>query len=135
MPAQGNALGSQERKLQFGPEGAEGISSRPCRARSSFAHFPRALPWADLHRRLQRRTQHAGKMGAIRASGAGQENGPAAANGSVANYCSRGDWIMDLNYSSEEEQFRLKVRQWLEENLPKSGLRGEARMRGDTSIL
>jgi alkylation response protein AidB-like acyl-CoA dehydrogenase len=42
---------------------------------------------------------------------------------------------MDLNYSSEEEQFRLKVRQWLDENLPKSGLRGEARMRGDTSIL
>ena len=36
---------------------------------------------------------------------------------------------MDLNYSPEEEEFRLKVRLWLDENLPKSRLRGEARMR------
>jgi len=42
---------------------------------------------------------------------------------------------MDLNYSSEEEQFRLEVRNWLEDNLPKSGLRGEARVRGDKSTL
>src|SRR5260370_921132 len=42
---------------------------------------------------------------------------------------------MDLNYTPEEEEFRGKVRGWLEENLPGSGLRGEARTRGDKSTL
>jgi alkylation response protein AidB-like acyl-CoA dehydrogenase len=42
---------------------------------------------------------------------------------------------MDLNYSPEEEEFRGKVRRWLEENLPKSGLRGESRTHGDKSTL
>ena len=30
---------------------------------------------------------------------------------------------LDLNYSNEEESFRRKFARWLEENLPKSGLR------------
>jgi alkylation response protein AidB-like acyl-CoA dehydrogenase len=42
---------------------------------------------------------------------------------------------MDLSYSPEEEDFRNKVRRWLEENLPNSGLRGQARIHGDTTIL
>jgi alkylation response protein AidB-like acyl-CoA dehydrogenase len=42
---------------------------------------------------------------------------------------------MDLNYSPEEEEFRGKVRGWLEENLPQSGLRGEARTHGEKSTL
>src|SRR5437667_8432 len=29
---------------------------------------------------------------------------------------------MDLNFTPEEEEFRLKVRRFLEENVPKSGL-------------
>ena len=31
---------------------------------------------------------------------------------------------MDLNFSPEEDQFRRTLRQWLEENVPLSGLRG-----------
>ena len=31
---------------------------------------------------------------------------------------------MDLEFRPEEEQFRKKLRQWLEENVPLSGLRG-----------
>lgn len=31
---------------------------------------------------------------------------------------------MDLNYTPEEEEFRRKVRDWLNENVPKSGLKG-----------
>jgi alkylation response protein AidB-like acyl-CoA dehydrogenase len=31
---------------------------------------------------------------------------------------------MDLNFSPEEGQFRRTLRQWLEENVPLSGLRG-----------
>jgi alkylation response protein AidB-like acyl-CoA dehydrogenase len=42
---------------------------------------------------------------------------------------------MDLNYSPEEEEFRGKVRHWLEEHLPKSVLRREARIVGDKSTL
>src|SRR5271163_1341455 len=42
---------------------------------------------------------------------------------------------MNLNYSPEEEEFRGKVRGWLEENLPQSGLRGAARTHGDKGTL
>jgi len=42
---------------------------------------------------------------------------------------------MDLNYSPEEEEFRGSVRLWLQENLPKSGLRGQTRSHGDKSTL
>jgi alkylation response protein AidB-like acyl-CoA dehydrogenase len=34
---------------------------------------------------------------------------------------------MDLNFTPEEEAFRRQVREWLDENIPKSGLRGEDR--------
>ena len=33
---------------------------------------------------------------------------------------------MDLNFTPEEEEFRLKVRRFLEENVPKAGLRAGA---------
>jgi alkylation response protein AidB-like acyl-CoA dehydrogenase len=43
---------------------------------------------------------------------------------------------MDLNFTSEEESFRKEVRTWLEENLPKSGLRGgDNRAHADQSTL
>src|SRR6266849_5677219 len=43
---------------------------------------------------------------------------------------------MDLNYTREEESFRKEVRMWLEENLPKSGLRGaDNRAHADKSTL
>ena len=43
---------------------------------------------------------------------------------------------MDLNYTGEEESFRKEVRRWLEENLPKNGLRGaENRAHADKSTL
>ncbi len=44
---------------------------------------------------------------------------------------------MDLNFTPEEEEFRLKVRAWLAENLPASGLRGAApgdQMRDKTAL-
>jgi alkylation response protein AidB-like acyl-CoA dehydrogenase len=43
---------------------------------------------------------------------------------------------MNLNYTHEEESFRQEVRTWLEENLPKSGLRGaDNRAHADKSTL
>src|SRR6266436_2078013 len=52
MPARGNAPGTCPRYL-FRPEGAEGFL-RPCRAHR-WIPKPRALPWATMRRRLQRR--------------------------------------------------------------------------------
>ncbi len=42
---------------------------------------------------------------------------------------------MDLNFTPEEEEFRLKVRRFLEENLPKSGLKPGSEGRADKEWL
>ncbi|MGC1676606.1 MAG: acyl-CoA dehydrogenase family protein [Candidatus Binataceae bacterium] len=42
---------------------------------------------------------------------------------------------MDLNFNHEEDQFRLKVRRFLDENLPKSGLGGGREGREDKAWL
>jgi alkylation response protein AidB-like acyl-CoA dehydrogenase len=42
---------------------------------------------------------------------------------------------MDLNFTPEEEEFRLKVRRFLEENLPKSGLKAGSEGRTDKEWL
>ncbi len=42
---------------------------------------------------------------------------------------------MDLNFTSEEEAFRLRVRKFLEENVPKSGLSAAREAREDASWL
>jgi alkylation response protein AidB-like acyl-CoA dehydrogenase len=42
---------------------------------------------------------------------------------------------MDLNFTSEEEEFRLKVRRFLEQELPKAGMRPEREGREDKAWL
>ncbi|HXW85546.1 MAG TPA: acyl-CoA dehydrogenase family protein [Candidatus Binataceae bacterium] len=42
---------------------------------------------------------------------------------------------MDLNFTSDEEEFRLKVRAFLEENVPKSGLSNSREERSDQHYL
>ena len=42
---------------------------------------------------------------------------------------------MDLSFTAEEEQFRAKVRAFLEEEMPKSGLRAGSEGREDKGWL
>ncbi|HSR58916.1 MAG TPA: acyl-CoA dehydrogenase family protein, partial [Candidatus Binataceae bacterium] len=42
---------------------------------------------------------------------------------------------MDLNFTSEEEEFRLRVRRFLEQELPKAGMRPEREGREDKAWL
>src|ERR1700693_5608141 len=42
---------------------------------------------------------------------------------------------MDLNFTSEEEEFRRRVRTWIEQNMPSSGLSADREGRDDLSYL
>jgi len=42
---------------------------------------------------------------------------------------------MDLQFTSEEEAFRLKVRGWFAENMPTSGLSADSEGRDDKTWL